>query len=407
MERRLYIFNPENDLALAYGEEGYTAPPAARQLRRDLQMLPAWWCEPHSTILSQCCQEDSVWLRCMGEDFGISAGCLPVNHLQNHSFSYIPWGWSRDLRRRLLNECVDALQLPTVEHIDRLRELSHRRISQRLHRWVRDRIVCRHKSGLPIPGRAIVLPEIPHEAHSVDEVREYERSHPKCFIKAPWSSSGHGVYRVLEPQSRNFEIWTQGVINRQGSIMCEPALNVVQDFALEYRCTGGKVEFAGYSVFGNDTHSSFSSGIVASASTLRSLLARKLTSETGSDGADLLDEVRDVVQAFVAAEIAPHYEGYLGVDMMLYDDSGTVRINPCVEVNLRMTMGAVSAIFASRHLAEGAMGQFVVEQGTPDAIRELASRQKAVIIDGKLHEGTLLLTPIYPDSRYFAYISVK
>ena len=40
-KKELYIFNPENDLALAFGEEGYTAPTTALQLKRDLQMLPA------------------------------------------------------------------------------------------------------------------------------------------------------------------------------------------------------------------------------------------------------------------------------------------------------------------------------------------------------------------------------
>ena len=103
-EGPLYIFNPENDLALAYGEEGYTAPPAARLLRRDLQMLPVWWCEPGGTILSQCCSADAEWLRGIGDAFGIDAQCIAINHLQNHRFCYRPWGWNRDLRRRLLNE---------------------------------------------------------------------------------------------------------------------------------------------------------------------------------------------------------------------------------------------------------------------------------------------------------------
>ena len=41
--RSIFIFNPENDLALANGGPNYTAPPFAQQLRRDLQLLPAWY----------------------------------------------------------------------------------------------------------------------------------------------------------------------------------------------------------------------------------------------------------------------------------------------------------------------------------------------------------------------------
>ena len=396
-EGPLYIFNPENDLALAYGEEGYTAPPAARQLRRDLQMLPAWWCEQGSTILSQCIADDSAWLVTVARQFGIDARCIAINHLQNHCYSYRPWGWSRDLRRRLLNECVAISQLPTMDYIDRLRELSHRRISQRLHRRVRELV----GKGAEIANAGYFATEIPHEAYSVEEVREYELKHPQCYIKAPWSSSGHGVYRVLEPQSRNFEIWTQGVINRQGSIMCEPALQAVQDFAMEYRCTGGRAEFVGYSVFGNDAHSAFSSGMVAPAGALRDVILQRL------GDAELLDATDEAVRRFVEEEIAPHYEGCLGVDMMLYDDHGVVRLNPCIEVNLRMTMGALTAIFASRYLAEGAVGKFVVEQSTPEAMAKLAEEHPAEVTEGKLRGGILRLTPAYSDSRYFAYIRVN
>ena len=384
MEGKVFIFNPENDLALAYGEEGYTAPPAARQLRRDLQMLPVWYCEAGSAVLSQCCEEDSAWLGGLRESFGIEARCIAINHLQNHCCDYRPWGWSRDLRRRLLNECVPAGQLPTAEQIYRWRELSHRRISQRLLRWVCERVVA-------------PMPELPHEAHTVAEVRDYELRHPRCYIKAPWSSSGHGVYRVLEPQSRNFEIWTQGVINRQGSIMCEPALEAVQDFAIEYQCQGGTARQVGYSVFGNDTHSAYSGGIVAHEATLRGIIVEKLGDER------LLDAVREAVRQFVEAEIAPSYEGYLGVDMMVYAaEGGERRLNPCIELNLRTTMGVVTALFAQRYLAPGVTGRFVVEQG-----KEAAAGGPAVIEGGKLLGGTLWLTPRYADSRYTARIDVK
>ena len=85
-KKELYIFNPENDLALAFGEEGYTAPPAARQLRRDLQMLPAWYAPCGSTIMSENCGIDAEWLEAMRATFGVDISCMARNHLQNHQF---------------------------------------------------------------------------------------------------------------------------------------------------------------------------------------------------------------------------------------------------------------------------------------------------------------------------------
>ena len=210
-KKELYIFNPENDLALAFGEEGYTAPPAARQLRRDLQMLPAWYAPCGSTIMSENCGIDAEWLEAMRATFGVDISCMARNHLQNHQFEYKPWGWNLDLRRRLIGECVAEEQLPSVSYIDKLRELSHRAITIKLHQYI--------SSVINYP-----LPPCPVELRTVGEVREFEREHAQCYVKAPWSSSGHGVYRVLEPESRNFEIWTRGVINRQGSVLCEAPL---------------------------------------------------------------------------------------------------------------------------------------------------------------------------------------
>jgi len=39
----LHVFNPEHDIALAYNNKHFTAPHAGRQLRHDLDYLPALW----------------------------------------------------------------------------------------------------------------------------------------------------------------------------------------------------------------------------------------------------------------------------------------------------------------------------------------------------------------------------
>ena len=51
----LYVFNPENDMALADGHPGYTPPVQIQQMRRELWWLPQWWAD----------EEDIVW---NGED---------------------------------------------------------------------------------------------------------------------------------------------------------------------------------------------------------------------------------------------------------------------------------------------------------------------------------------------------
>ena len=46
----LYLFNPENDMALACGDPYYMAPASARRMAAELSMLPAWYAEEGETV---------------------------------------------------------------------------------------------------------------------------------------------------------------------------------------------------------------------------------------------------------------------------------------------------------------------------------------------------------------------
>ena len=48
---RLHVFNPEHDLALAFGGERFTAPRAGREMRRCLGFLPAFWAGPDDFVM--------------------------------------------------------------------------------------------------------------------------------------------------------------------------------------------------------------------------------------------------------------------------------------------------------------------------------------------------------------------
>ncbi|MDD7576143.1 MAG: hypothetical protein SPK27_06635, partial [Sodaliphilus sp.] len=87
-----------------------------------------------------------------------------------------------------------------------------------------------------------------------------------------------------------------------------------------------------------------------------------------------------------------NYEGFLGVDMLLYNDGGTTKLNPCVEVNLRATMGLVTCMVGEHILPKGTVGRFKIEyskSGFP-----------------VLQENRIYLTPILPDTQYCAYIEL-
>ena len=332
----VYLFNPEHDLALAHGAHNYTAPPFARQFRHDLRLLPAWLAPEGSYIAipDDCLiEEDYRWL--LNHHLDIT----PVHFSKIAELGPCrihPWGWDAALRYRLLQAGVSPECLPTDGQLDWIRRLSHRRTSIAVHLALGE-----------------VFSSCPLELESCDDGMAFALSHPGCYLKMPWSGSGKGIYRVIDPSGDNHvPRWIEGALKRQGSLLCEVGLDRLQDFAIECMCRDGHAMLMGYSVFDSDFHSQFGSGRVAPMEELHQFLLERYPD---------LDLVVEKVLPALDAIIAPHYSGPLGVDMMFYrDDKGHLALNPCVEVNLRMTMGMVTAAMGSRH---GLRGRFSIVAG--------------------------------------------
>ena len=51
----LYLFNPENDMALACGDPYYMAPASARRMAAELSVLPAWYAEQGRNCMAGFC----------------------------------------------------------------------------------------------------------------------------------------------------------------------------------------------------------------------------------------------------------------------------------------------------------------------------------------------------------------
>lgn len=82
----------------------------------------------------------------------------------------------------------------------------------------------------------------------------------------------------------------------------------------------------------------------------------------GMDVAPLAHRIASILTPM----IAPHYTGWLGVDMMLHTDStGGTAVWPCVEINLRLTMGVLALYAAERALGSNGHGQLLVGRCAP------------------------------------------
>ena len=116
--------------------------------------------------------------------------------------------------------------------------------------------------------------------------------------------------------------WIRNVIKQQGSVMVEPYYNKVKDFGMEFeRLANGLVCYQGLSLF----HT-------------------KNGAYIGYLPLELLDNIKQRIIDNVQLD---DYQGPFGIDMMIVNSqlstvNSQLLLHPCVELNLRRTMGHVA-----------------------------------------------------------------
>ncbi|MDE5634868.1 MAG: hypothetical protein K2I52_01000, partial [Muribaculaceae bacterium] len=330
----LYIFNPENDLALADGSHHFTPPAAALRLAAAGAVLPVWYAGCGDFVLASV--SDALWMESVGMKFGLDARI--VSDVPGLVRAVEPWGWSRYLKYRLQNAGVPSECLPSDRVLDDIRCCSHRFTSVLLHRAL---------AGVSLP---YPLPDEPVMVSDPSVIADRLRRGEDLFVKSPLSGSGRGILDSRSAPERQILRLATGVIRRQGAVMVERCLDKVAYFAMLYDYYDGVAGFVGYSSFYNVGYSAYGGNILMPDDRLR------LSVASNGGPAEWLDSTRDAVAGALESVLGDRYNGPLGVDMMVYDRGGLISIAPCVEVNVRMTMGRVAHALSSRYIAEGARG---------------------------------------------------
>ena len=398
VDKRLYIFNPENDMALAQGGKYYVAPLWPRTLAADLSLLPLWYGSSDAVVLSAhpvafSWQEtlrvrlgvESLW-RCMPGRQEV-ATLLPDMHIMG----CCPWGWSPSVKTKFLSMGISPALLPDDTQIALLRKLSHRSVTIPIMKQLHQQGVC---TGVVVP---CVLDDM-------GAVKRFVEQYRAVVLKAPWSSSGKGICWCRNGFDRTVENWTAGILARQGSVVAERYYVKQADFAMEFLRVGKSISFAGYSCFHTDDRGAYQGNWLAPDW----MIERYLSSYVGLEPLLLLQkEMRRILETLLRDT---EYQGYLGVDMMIYQDSDSncFLIHPCVELNLRMSMGMVARILFDRYIASGSQGYYYVdfrsEEGEQQRLhQESLSRMPLQFCTDKIEAGYWSLSPVSDRTRFRAY----
>ncbi len=385
----MYLFNPWHDLALANFAPNYTPPASAMKMAEDLALLPVWYGGGDVVIAEG--EVNRSFLDDMKNMFPITTEMIPFQEIVlRQGEQVIPWGWNPMLRKKIMSLGIDEHQIPTMEELGLLKEYANRKNAVRLLRELKE-------EGSNFCGESYYFTRL-------DELLEFLQSTPgDKVLKMPLSGSGKGLIWISGSITDKQTDWCRRVIREQGGVVAEPALRKVQDFAMEFYLQKGKVQFAGYSLF-----RSVASGAYAGNELLSD---RKIVERlSGYFQTDLLQGLREsLVQKL--ARFFPFYTGYAGVDMMLCVTDEGYRIQPCVEINMRMNMGVVARIFHDRYMDPDAEGKFVVDYfkkpGCTELFHEKMQRELPLkVVQGKILSGYQPLTPVTSDTRYMAYVQI-
>ena len=321
---KLHIFNPEHDIALAFNRRHLTVPHAAQELRTNLGWIPALWADDGDLVLT----DDTAFARKVASKMiekirGVrfvgreELKKCPVDAVE-------PWGWDITLRTELAEAGVEDAVLPTQMQIEEMRQLSNRRHTQGVLQSF-----CKEEDWLC--GES-------HYINSLERLLQVIEQRRNVVVKAPWSSSGRGVRYITEgklsPSALGF---VSRVVKMQGGIMLEPYYNKVKDFGMEFVARiDGSVEYAGLSLF-KTQNGAYTGNILATEEEKSELLQRFITSER-------IERLKLMVCQYFPGWINKAYIGPFGIDMMIVarSDAQGFMVHPCVEINLRRTMGHVA-----------------------------------------------------------------
>lgn len=317
---QLHIFNPEHDIALAHNLDNFVPPHAARELRADLGFLPALWANDGDLVLVDNIEGTLNRVRHISR-FTHDVLFITPSDLPNipADTTISPWGWDKAMCHQLVCSGFQSHSLPTNAELENIRQMSNRQ-------WAAENLL-----------RPLVYGRKDRvgEATFISNVSELPSTSTPYVLKAPWSSSGRGI-RYVDTLTTHQRGWAKNVISKQGGVMKEPYYHKIKDFALEFSSTKGGIRYKGLSLF-NALNGAYMGNIIATEKEKADILNKYIPFER-------IEEVIEEIQSILSKSLLSNYIENFGIDMMIVDHHG-LKLHPCVELNLRQTMGHVALSF--------------------------------------------------------------
>ncbi|MFV0506054.1 MAG: hypothetical protein ACK5L5_04990 [Bacteroidales bacterium] len=389
----VFLFDPTCEMAIANSSPYYQPPQNIVHFTEQLSWLPSLLADSSDYLISKHPYSDRFVDALM--DLRRNLPRI-VEEGQQYNFQrFIPWGWSPMIHHKyksIKQMCDDAFfRMPNSQWNPEVQKYYERTFALTVCKELIN--IDMHKDGL------IAQDELPIVVRSITEFDEMLKRMHKAMIKLPLSSSGRGVLKVdTSSITENERGRVKKMIEAQSYIMLEKYLNIKAEFGMLFSYFEGEgLKFHGFS-FTKTNNGRYCGNLVN----------RTPPSLSNS----LLEGVRQELVPALTTQFKKHnlfdaYNGYFGVDACIYNENGSLKINPCMEINLRMTMGHI-ALALTELLAKTSQGEFGIYGGKNFEYfcAQMRNVKPLIISDRKIVSGFVSLSPESNKARSGAYLIV-
>lgn len=402
----VYLFNPTCDFAIANGNANWQPNKTLQKMESDLATLPMFFSQKHDVVLVDKHPDENFIQSFEPLDFELPGFVLKNEIQKNNALlisginSLIPWGWSpaaHKLLEPLKPLCSpQTLQSPVSQWLPEHREISSRKFAASVLQEL----------ALRLPNEWIQQDtQFPKICFSKHDVELAISNWGKIILKAPWSSSGRGLQPVTKLPVHE-KVWEKinAIINDQGFVMAEPLFKKVHDMAFLFELKNRKCAFTGISHFFTNSKGQYEGNWL-----------NGLPEDSDKAVSDFVSKVEQpVIQAIQncieKSSMAENYEGTFGVDTLIYTaDDGKLKMNPCLEINTRHTMGIVASQL-EKLIAPGKKGIFKTfyQPGKLFAgfKNNMEQKHPLKIQNSKISSGFMALTPASNDEAFGAFLII-
>jgi len=396
----IHYFNPGHETDVLHDSKYYQAAANQVKMQRELAFLPAWYADNSDFVLTENpLPSDFISnlqvFKNIPQAIRLSDFTENKSILSNQSVNL--WGISPSsvhLFEKLNKQFNLDLKIPAWK--EEYRQLGNRLNSQKVLSEIIHSIPEIETNILPV-------------FHSdLDAIEQYHiQSKNKQIVKSPFSSSGRGLVWLPPGEiARSEKQIISGMLKKQSKVSIEMALEKQLDFSMHFQTTSQKeVQFLGFSIFKTNTKGAYEKSFLAAQSELEKQITLYVNKE-------LLYSVRDKLISIIEETYLPYYCGNIGVDMLIYKSENQYKLNPCIEINMRKSMGYLALELQKKFLHPTSLGEFYIDYNSNSneiyQKHENWTKQFPLLMENNLiKSGYLSLCPVNQTSNYHAYIQVS